>query len=480
LLLSRKKKLDQGGGTLAARGGERKTRRKKKHSMSKVSTEPLGALSDMQATSDHQKYLSQTPPYSPFDRSYPTCSKYGYANVAVDPEMKGENPEFNLSSLPFDQAGKFWLEVTFPQIAHVNTIKKKKVESSSSSSTTSSSTSSSSESTSGLGKDHVFWRQDHGHLAVVEAILLAGEIPLNSSTTKSLHALDAIGPSDKGSDEEIGHFDSEEELADESSQCRTRLINLFLGFGESHNSMLPLFSTRDTPLKIRIIKNKLENLFQSSDGKVPYLVKERRQVLLSDIKFRLLVDVYVMNNTELTNRFSAPSLQYIYFKNSSFEWVVKGSQPEDGYAIPLPFHGPVSQLLFTVQHKDHRDAKETTNCWYRNGDSIQEAKLSLGNNLIVDWRSPIFWRRATMERFPKKPKIPLYGLSRTFFPQLAERPAGDWDLKDHTLVLHVRLPRDMEGGVVNVNVRSFATFTVSKNPKGSQRSHTISTSSNEQ
>ena len=483
-----------------------KRERKKNKNKSKTKTKMFGCVAHLTSGGPGQLFLSVSIRPSQgqqvkswFDHSWLTTWKYGYSNVELPIcGTQGADGviEYKINTLPFDILGKLCLEQCFPAIDHPlnrkgkggkglkgKYVKKRRGSSSDTSSSSWSSSSSSSTSSSSTSEDsntddyanvhqslpahHAYWNQEVAYLYLKHVGFSVGGFEFTGHAGEMCSVVDCVSKTlDHNTDEECGRYRSDVDLCNASLRTQYRYVEPLVSIGESLSRFWPIFLSREIETVLRVQTQPLEMLYISSDKCRPWLVHANRELCEADIKMKCFADVYLLTRDEIADRLAKPCKQFLLIQNQVHEQEVPATTTDTPVPIKLNYRHPCTQFFFTVQEKRNREMKDYHNWWFRHGDSIREASLTIDGHDQVPYRKAPWWRQFTARRYSRKPGCPVYVFSPSFYPERLDIPSGDVDMddvKDYTLWL--KLPIGMDVAIVKVYTRSYNMISFRRDDK---------------
>lgn len=314
-----------------------------------------------------------------------------------------------------------------------------------------------------LPTHYAYFNQEIGHLAPKRCSLIVGGVEITPCTGDFVNVMDNVSSTfDHNTDEEVGRYHSDLELYKASLRPRTRYFEPLLSIGESLARYWPIYLSRHIKTVIRLEMNPLNMMYTSTDDSIPWLLQANRELTSHDIKVKCYADVYVLTAAELEKKFALPCKQFLMLQNQQMEKEVPPTTTDTPVQVDLPFKNPCMQFVFTVQEKRNRDMKDYFNCWYKRGDSILEAKLTVDGCDVIGYRKAPFWRQFFAKNYSRKPTRPIYVIPANLLPERPDLPSGNIDCTVCKVKLWLRLPKGMGTAVIKVYARNYNMITFTR------------------
>jgi hypothetical protein len=318
-----------------------------------------------------------------------------------------------------------------------------------------------------LPKHHCYWNQEISHVGHKNISFRVAGVEITPCGGDFLNVFDHLRQSgDHENNEETGRYESDIDLYRASLRPQTRYVEPLLSFGECLSRFWPIYLSRHIETIIRVEQQPLPMWYQSTDQSIPWLLQADKELGQCDIKMKCYADVYVLNTTELEDRYARPRKEFLVLQNQSLVQEVGPTTTDTPVVIDLNFRNPCTEFAFTAQEKANLDKKEFTNYWYKGGDSIREAKLTVDGADVYGWRKAPFWRTVTTKNYSKKPTRPIYVIPNCFFPEKPELPSGFRDCSATKVQLHIRLPIGMDTCIIKVHSRGYNKMDLTRQPNG--------------
>lgn len=336
----------------------------------------------------------------------------------------------------------------------------------------SSSSSTSSNSINGkLPRDFVYWSDAVGHvLAKNMKFCMAGE-PLVIHDNRYLEILDEFTcKPGLSTDEIIGRYDREYKLWRASRRPQERIVRARFPFCENPGKFLPAFLLGNL-MTLTLEIAPLQDCFYSSDKTIPHVMNKDRALEDSDIKLKVLADVYHITSAEQSQIFTdshvhiMPQVQYI-----EHEFTNDPKMGNKEILVPLKGNFPVFDIWFTLQSLEHQKQKDCHNYSGRHGeDPLQEAQLMIGDKPLGAMASGLFLRTIdALNSNSNKPRKHVYKLTPSFCPEDETFFSGYLNftaLKDK-VYLRFRPQKNLGPFTLRVYLKNYNLFRINKKIPG--------------
>lgn len=244
-----------------------------------------------------------------------------------------------------------------------------------------------------MPKHYAMYNNSFGHLFIDTAALTLNKEPLIVHTGKFLDILDELtGCPSRPTDELIGRYKTERQLLKASAKPDELTARMRFFFCETPGNFLPIkkINPQLSKFSFDVKFRNIHDLYLTSDKRkrtVPRLIDSDQPLSYKDIKVEVRADLYYVTQPEeddVQARKSIFLIDHVQY-NGGHKLAACASGTDKKITYDLPFKGPVTQLIWTIQDQRHIKNRDFLNFSGHAGkDPIERFHFTVNKELLDD------------------------------------------------------------------------------------------------